>query len=494
MNNNKAEDNQSIITQLSLPNENRNNQLTYDNLPQLNNDQQQLRVNEEQVKLFNMKKIAKSIPLPTTDAEIKLKLREIGEPIIIFGEKPYERSDRLKQSIESLIIKHKGIPDFLFKAISHNYQQQDEEFYTEGNTLLLEARKKIVMYSLPRSAYRIEKAKSQFLDYDKDKEKEDNNKLFDSLKNFEFTLSQIGDERGCSHGMLCPDGNLYGVAGWSGVCNIFSINNLKLMTRLVGHSDRVNSIKFHPGYESSIDSKGPCVLTASDDCTIRLWSLDIEKEIQRSLVLKGHEHKVISADYHPMGTIIGSCSVDKTVRFWDIIAKKEFLIQEGHSSSITCLSFQSDGALLASADQGGIGLVWDLRNGKIISALIGHAKQISSIKFSSNCYNVATGSDDNTLRFWDLRKNQCLYSIPAHTDIITDINFEQLESKYIITTSFDSRIKIWNVQDWSLIKSYESNEDKLLSISINKEHNKMITCSFGKTIKLWNIEGQMIVD
>jgi U4/U6 small nuclear ribonucleoprotein PRP4 len=117
---------------------------------------------------------------------------------------------------------------------------------------------------------------------------------------------------------------------------------------LKGHTDRVNAINFHPHFLKDIPEMGPNIATCSNDCNIKLWSFNKQLKSQKCATFKGHEDKVNSVEFHPIGKLISSGSSDKTVRLWDIETKEELLIQEGHAGNITGLSFQDDGALLVN--------------------------------------------------------------------------------------------------------------------------------------------------
>ena len=105
------------LTQSRITNNNINNrnEISLENIPviQGTNNQEDNEENQELIKEYKYKKLIDSLKLPTTDDEIKIKLRELGEPIILFGEKIYERQDRLKKHILDYIKRHNGITDFL---------------------------------------------------------------------------------------------------------------------------------------------------------------------------------------------------------------------------------------------------------------------------------------------------------------------------------------------------------------------------------------------
>ncbi len=442
----------------------------------------------EMTENLRRKKLFKTLPIPTNDTDVKMKLREIGKPICLFGENVVDRRERLKKEIHTMIMETGQIPEAFLKS-ERNFTSEkvdNEIFYTEGPLELKAARMNILNYSIPRSAYRIEVAKKRFMELDRIQESIEYDELLQKNKNHEFFASRLGDERGCSRGNLSPDDNYYAVAGCSGTCSIFNVPDLSKLTQLKGHKDKVNSVVFHPNFPN-IPAKGPNIASGSSDNTIKIWSMIPDKETQLSTTLAGHEDRVNFVDFHPSGNYLASTSHDKTWRFWDIETKKELLIQEGHSGAVFPLSFQQDGALLATGDLNGIGLIWDLRSGRVVMPLVGHVKRLMTIKFSPNCYTVATGSDDNTLRIWDLRRRLATHTIPAHLSLISDITFEHSEGKFLLTASHDSTFKMWNNRDWSLVRTFSANQGKFHSLSLTKDNQHLITTSDDRTVKLFSI-------
>lgn len=53
------------------------------------------------IRKFETQKRARSIVVPTSVEDVKQKLRELGQPITLFGEGPGDRRERLKEVIAS---------------------------------------------------------------------------------------------------------------------------------------------------------------------------------------------------------------------------------------------------------------------------------------------------------------------------------------------------------------------------------------------------------
>ena len=98
---------------------------------------------------------AQTLPIPTNDREVKLRLREMGHPICLFGEGPGDRRERLRARVIEYYKEHDGVaPTFCLKTTQTQEAQKakdDEVFYTEGSDDLKEARLLIAKYSLPRA-------------------------------------------------------------------------------------------------------------------------------------------------------------------------------------------------------------------------------------------------------------------------------------------------------------------------------------------------------
>ena len=452
---------------------------------------------KELIEDYKYKKFLNEIPLPTTDDEIKQLLKKLNEPEELFNEKNYERRDRLLNTIFSIIKSYKGnLPDELkgilnLKKKKPKKKKLEEEFYTESSEDLISFRKDLIIFTLLKSKRRL-KMQKESNDENINDNKNDN-ELEKTFPLFDYTLCQIGDERGVNMGVLSHDEELYAVSGWSGICSLFDSKNLNLIIQLIGHEERLNSVSFSD--KNNNDNKYN-LLTTSNDRRVILWNLqkDINNEYKYNYnSFKGHEDRTKYAEFHPMNEcIFGSCSNDCTFRLWDINKNKtkEILIQEGHKYSINYFNFHPDGSLVLTCDSGGFLLLWDLRVGKKILSFNGHVNNINKCKFDKNTYQCFSCGNDNMIKIWDIRKGKCLNTLSAHNDLITDFCFDKLHeesyyNKYLFSCSFDKTIKVWNCNSFSFVYKFDIlNNDKITSINVNKSCTKIYCTSLTKNIKV----------
>ncbi|KAH6806925.1 WD-40 repeat family protein / small nuclear ribonucleoprotein Prp4p-like protein [Perilla frutescens var. frutescens] len=436
---------------------------------------------EKAVQELLTKRRAAALAVPTNDKAVRARLRRLGEPITLFGEKEMERRERLRAlmvnldsegQLEKLMKAHED-EEAAATAVPPEPEDIQYPFYTEGSQSLLEARREIAKYSIVKSALRLHRARRKRDDPDEDLDAEVDWSL-NQAANLVLECSEIGDDRPLSGCSISHDGKMLATCSLSGVAKSWSMPEVKKVSALKGHTERATDVAFSPiNYQ---------LATASADRTARLWNL--EGSVLRTF--EGHLDRLARISFHPSGKYLGTASFDKTWRLWDVETGEELLLQEGHSRSVYGLSFHHDGSLAASCGLDALTRVWDLRSGRSILALEGHVKPILSVSFSPNGYHLATGGEDNTCRIWDLRKRKCLYIIPAHSNLISQVKFEPQEGYFLVTASYDMTAKVWSSKDFKPVRTLSGHESKITSLDVVADGQYIATVSHDRTIKLWS--------
>ncbi|KAJ1730151.1 hypothetical protein LPJ61_003170 [Coemansia biformis] len=480
---------------------------------------------------FERKRVARSIAVPTNDAQVKETLRKHGHPICLFGEDAGDRRSRLRYVLSKLAMAEKsagsdqpadgsvdksvdGRVGTESSAESSDDIDAQEEFYTEGPESLLLARQSIARFSLARARDRLERQRED-CKVELATIRHVRQDLIKSLVSYATVGSQVGDTRPLARVVFTPDSQRILTGSWSGAIALWDIPGCRQLRSFRGHTDRVGGLSFHPQAGMGLGESVADFASGSSDNNVLLWSLEKETPIGS---LKGHLSRVVHVGHHPSGDYLGSASYDGSWRLWDIATERELLLQEGHSREVFALRFQCDGSLVATAGLDGIGRVWDLRSGRSIMALEGHAKEIYAIDWSPGGFQVATGSADSTIRVFDLRKLSTVQVIPAHTSMVTDVRFFHAHSlgkrapsgaadecdghtdddeaaqqrlcdgQYLASASNDGLLNIWTAGDWKLQKSLAGHVGKVLSVDIAGNGSHIASSGYDKTFKLWAAE------
>lgn len=104
------------------------------------------------------KRFAQTIAVPTDDKKVRATLRQLGEPITLFGEGPAERRDRLRELLTQRAeedVEMGEAPSGGSVGDGEEDEEQEEEYYTEGVPELVDARREMARFSMERARGRI---------------------------------------------------------------------------------------------------------------------------------------------------------------------------------------------------------------------------------------------------------------------------------------------------------------------------------------------------
>src|SRR5262249_22549835 len=133
---------------------------------------------------------------------------------------------------------------------------------------------------------------------------------------------------------------------------------------LRGHVVDVRSVVFSPD--------GHRLFSCADDGTVRVWDATPlgHQEDEDCLTLRGHSDEVTSVAFSPQDpAVVGSASVDGTVKLWNPRTALPLLNLRDPAGSVMSLAFSPDGHLLATVGQDKSVKIWDTQSGNLINTL-----------------------------------------------------------------------------------------------------------------------------
>jgi transcription initiation factor TFIID subunit 5 len=173
---------------------------------------------------------------------------------------------------------------------------------------------------------------------------------------------------------------------------LWSLDTFTCLVAYRGHDNPIWDLQWGP--------YGHYFLTGSNDRTARLWSTD---HIEPLRIYVGHDADVDCVAFHPNNLYIFTGSCDRTVRMWHISGGNCLRLFTGHTGNVTALACSPDGKTLASADDAGNIILWTLDTGRRRKRMRGHAKGgIWSLSWSVESSVLVSAGADKTVRVWDV--------------------------------------------------------------------------------------------
>jgi len=463
---------------------------------------------------FDRKRRAAQIAVPTDDGKVRARLREMDEPMTLFGEGPGDRRDRLRELLTTADEEGAETPVDVSMTDAQEQGDQEEEFYTEGLQELLQARKDIAKYTLPRAKARIARQKDDSTIPLRTHIKH-RKAIKEKLQGFELFGTQIAGERPVSITRFAPNGETIAAGNWAGGIKILDVPNLEEKMSLRGHTGMVGGISWFPGatlQESNVSAGSLNLASGSGGGPtgkneINFWSLEKDTPIS---TLEGHTGRVCRVEFHPSGKYLASASFDTTWRLWDVETTTELLLQEGHSREVYTVAFNTDGSLLASGGFDSIGRIWDLRSGRTIMILEGHIREIYSMDWGADGYRVLSGSGDGWVKCWDIRAVRNVGGLGAHNGNVSDLRWfkgidgdlstvvdagtsngvrNEMQPRkagtFFVSSGFDKNVNIYSADDWSLAKQLSGHSGNVLSVDVSHDARWIASSGHDRTVKLW---------
>jgi len=467
---------------------------------------------------FSRKRRAAAIAVPTADAHVRTRLRQLGEPITLFGEGPGDRRDRLRELLTlqaEAAEAEDGEGDIQMGDTRTGRDEEEgddqEEFYTTGTAELLQGRKEIARYSLPRAQTRIAFQKVEAT-IQRRAHVRHRKGIKERLQGFDLYGSQIAADRPVGIARFSPNGELIAAGNWAGGIKLLDVPNLDEKVAYRGHADRVTGIAWAPGAtlpDSTVSTSSVNFASGGGGGNVQLWSLDQNTPVS---TLSGHSERVCRVEFHPSGHYLASASEDTTWRLWDVNTSTELLMQEGHAREVYTVSFNTDGSLLASAGLDSIGRIWDLRTGRMVMLLDSHIKPIYALDWSVDGYRILSGSGDGFAKCWDLRAMREMTSIGANTGGVTDLRWfkgtdgpasgqllqrdekgevqPKKAGSFFVSCGFDKNVKIFSADDWALCKTLSGHVGNVLSTDVTSDGKWICSSGHDRTVKLWARDDQ----
>ncbi|THD25049.1 Transducin beta protein 3, partial [Fasciola hepatica] len=117
-----------------------------------------------------------------------------------------------------------------------------------------------------------------------------------------------------------------------------------------------------------------------------------------------------------------------------------------------------------------------------------HQGSVNAIDVSVNNQLVATASRDKTIKIWKFSKNRldCTGVLKGHRRGVWSVYFSTRE-KVVLSASGDGDIKLWNLKDFSCIRTFEGHEQPVYKAVFLSNDRQILSCDQKGLVRLWDV-------
>lgn len=140
-------------------------------------------------------------------------------------------------------------------------------------------------------------------------------------------------------------------------------------------------------------------------------------------MLTGHRSTVTRVIFHPVYSVIASCSEDACIKMWDYESGNFERTLKGHTDVVQDIAFDPhSGKLLCSCSADMSIRLWDIQETySCIKTLQGHDHNVSSVAFTPSADHVVSSSRDRTIKIWEVTTGYCIRTLLGHRDWVRQV-------------------------------------------------------------------------
>ena len=238
---------------------------------------------------------------------------------------------------------------------------------------------------------------------------------------------------------------------------------------------------------------GKRLVTASHDRTVKVWDVAARKLL---VDFTAHHNPVAGAAFSPDGALVASCSYERDpkrgvygiVHLWNAADGTLVRTLEGGRKPVVGIEFSPDGKRLAAGSWDFCVFVWNVEGGAPIQCAMpdeGIYNGVDDAAWTADGRFVIGASKDRTARVWNAATGELVASLRGHTDSVHGLALSA-DGALLSTASGDGVMKLWNTSDWSLRATLRGHHGNVVACAFAPDGQRLYSSSKDRTVRVWD--------
>ena len=283
---------------------------------------------------------------------------------------------------------------------------------------------------------------------------------------------------------VTPDG-LHAACARGGEVHVYHLPTSRLVSRLTGHRDLVQSLAFSPDGG---------VLASGAFREVRLWRRP--RDARRFAVTSASRGGVNAADASPDGVTLATGGADGVIRLWAADDGRPARELAGHSGAVTAVRYSPDGTRIASASSDKTLRVRATDGGATVANLAVPVEPAAVAWAGANV--VAAAGGDAIVRVWQLPGTSGAAPAPpkelkGHEGDVRCLAAVAGSPGHLLSGGADGTVRRWDTNSGRVVRQV-SHGGMVTAVAARPDGKRFASAGADGVVKLWDAEGKLVAE
>ncbi|EPB66628.1 WD domain, G-beta repeat protein [Ancylostoma ceylanicum] len=208
------------------------------------------------------------------------------------------------------------------------------------------------------------------------------------------------------------------------------------------------------------------------------------------VTLHGHSGPVYSTHFSPDNRLLVTSSLDSTIRLWSLETQKNVVVYR-LSRPVWQVQFSNRGYYMCSGGDDNTAALWCTERMHPLRIFADSYGSVNCVDFHPNCNYIVGGSEDRYVRVWDVLTGTCVRTFCGHSAGVSAVKVSPC-GRFIISTAGDGAVCVWDVA-YQRLAGMETKEFRgaMGSICFSRDGGSFAVSQGGESLSIYSLDNMI---